>query len=142
MLERIPTGALMVVDSAPIIYYLENHPKFAARFAPYFEATENGTLEIAISAITLAEVVTGPLQSGNELLATQYERALTSSTGWQVVPVTQQVAMQAARLRAVYGLRLPDAIQVATAVVSGAQVLLTHDRAFAKIKEIQVLGLG
>ena len=46
------------------------------------------------------------------------------------------------RIRAAHGLRLPDAIQVATAVVSGAQVMLTHDRAFAKIKEIQVVGIA
>lgn len=139
--EGIPHGALVAVDSAPIIYYLENHPKFAERFAPFFEAAENGALEIAISAITLAEVLAGPLQHGDELLAVQYERALTAATGWRLVPVSQQVAVQAARFRAVYNLRLPDAIQVATAVVAGAQALVTHDKAFARIKGIQIIGM-
>lgn len=139
--EGIPHGALVAVDSAPIIYYLENHPKFAERFAPFFEAAENGELEIAISAITLAEVLAGPLQHGDELLAVQYERALTAATGWRLVPVSQQVAVQAARFRAVYNLRLPDAIQVATAVVTGAQALVTHDKAFARIKGIQIIGM-
>lgn len=140
-LEGIPHGAIVVVDSAPIIYYLENHSKFAERFAPFFEAAENGELEIAISAITLAEVLAGPLQHANELLAAQYERALTAATGWRVVPVNQQVAVQAARLCTVYKLRLPDAIQVATAVIAGAHALITHDKAFAKIKEMQVIGV-
>lgn len=140
-LEGIPHGAIVVVDSAPIIYYLENHPRFAERFAPCFDAAERGELEVAISAITLAEVLAGPLQHGNELLAVQYERALTSATGWRVVAVNQQVAVQAARLRTVYKLRLPDAIQVATAVVVGAHALITHDKAFAKIKEMQVIGV-
>lgn len=140
-LEGIPHGAIVVVDSAPIIYYLENHAKFADRFAPFFEAADSGALNIAISAITLAEVLAGPLQYGNELLAAQYERALTAATGWRVIPVNQQVAVQAARLRAIYKLRLPDAIQIATAVVVGAHALITHDKAFAKIKEMQVLGV-
>lgn len=139
--EGIPHGAIVVIDSAPIIYYLENHSKFAERFAPFFEAAESGELEIAISAITLAEVLAGPLQHGNELLAAQYERALTAAAGWRVVPVNQQVAVQAARLRVIYKLRLPDAIQVATAVVVGAHALITHDKAFARIKEMQVIGV-
>ncbi len=139
--EGIPHGAVIVVDSAPIIYYLENHSRFADRFAPFFEAAENGQLEIAISAITLAEVLAGPLQHGNELLAAQYERVLTSATGWRVVSINQQVAVQAARLRAVYNLRLPDAIQIASAVVVGAHALVTHDKAFARIREIQVIGV-
>ena len=139
MLERIPAGALVSVDAAPIIYYLENHPKFAAHFAPWFEAAVEGEIHLAISTITLAEVTTGPLQLGNELLAAQYQQVL--GTLCTVLPVTQQVGMQAARIRAAYGLRLPDAIVVASAITCGAQALLTHDKSFAKIKEIQVVGV-
>jgi predicted nucleic acid-binding protein len=139
-LEGIPEGALVAVDSAPLIYYLENHPKHAERFAPYFEAAEAGAIELIVSVITLAEVLAGPLQHGNELLAGQYERALTSSDGWHVAPISQQIAVQAARLRATYRLRLPDAIQVATAITSGAHALLTHDKVFSRIKTIRVIG--
>jgi predicted nucleic acid-binding protein len=140
MVERIPAGALVTVDAAPIIYYLENHPKFAAHFAPWFEAAAAGEIQLILSTITLAEIVTGPLQLGNELLAAQYEQVLGASC--TVVPVTQQIAMQAARLRAAHGLRLPDAMVVATAIAHGAQALLTHDKALARIKEIQVLGIS
>ena len=139
MPERIPAGALVVVDAAPIIYYLENHPKFAAHFAPWFEAAARGEIHLAISTITLAEVATGPLQLGNELLAAQYEQVLSASC--TVLPVTQQVAMQAARIRAAHGLRPPDAMVVASAIACGAHALLTHDKAFARIKEIQVVGI-
>lgn len=140
-LEGIPAGALIAVDSAPIIYYLEDHPKFADRFAPYFEAAEAGEVELIASVITLAEVLAGPLQQGNEGLAAQYERALTTATGWHVAPVSQQVAVQAARLRAAYRLRLPDAIQIATAITNGAHALLTNDKAFNRIKAIRIIGI-
>jgi len=140
MPERIPAGALVTVDAAPIIYYLENHPRFAAHFAPWFEAAVQGEIHLAMSTITLAEVVTGPLQLGNELLAAQYEQVL--GTLCTVLPVTQQVAMQAARIRAAHGLRLPDAMVVATAIGCSAQALLTHDKAFAKIREIHVVGIA
>jgi len=139
--EGIPEGSIIVAASAPIIYFFEGHARFAARFAPYFEAAEQGSLEIVISAITLAEVVTGPLQAGNELLATRYEHVLTASAGWRILSVDQRVAVQAARLRSIYRLRLPDAIQVATAILCGARALLTHDKGLRRIKEIEVVGI-
>ena len=39
----------------------------------------------------------------------------------------------AARLRAVHGLRTPDAIHAATALESGAMGIITNDKAFLKI---------
>lgn len=36
-------GALVLIDSAPIIYFLEGHRKFAARFKPLFEAQQLGS---------------------------------------------------------------------------------------------------
>jgi predicted nucleic acid-binding protein len=49
------------------------------------------------------------------------------------------VAEEAARIRGVDNLKMPDAIIAATAVVHEADVFLTNDRALAVIKEIQVI---
>ena len=95
-----------------------------------------------ISAITLAEVMAGPLAADNEILAAQYREVLCRSPGWQTVPVDENVAIEAARLRTRYRLRLPDAIQVATAIVTRSWGLVTHDSALAKVKDIRVLGIG
>ena len=43
-----------------------------------------------------------------------------------------------ARLR--HRLKLPDAIQLATAVQEGCHAMISHDRDFGKIREILVLG--
>jgi predicted nucleic acid-binding protein len=42
-------------------------------------------------------------------------------------------------MRATYGLELPDAIQLATALEIGANALVTHDRDFSKVRGLQVL---
>src|SRR5580658_6880907 len=96
-LEGVGEGALLLVDSAPIIYTLEDHSRFAARFRPIFEAHAAGSLRFAVSPITIAEVLTGPLKSGDEALARRY-RALLES--WRVVPFDADIAEGAARLRA------------------------------------------
>jgi hypothetical protein len=56
---------LLLVDSAPIIYTLEDHPRFAAHFLPIFESHAAGSLRFAVSPVTIAEVLTGPLKSGD-----------------------------------------------------------------------------
>jgi len=129
-------GARISVDSAPLIYFLEDHRTLAARFAPLFEAEATGKIEIVVSAIAVAEVLAGPLKAGNEALAGRYRRALAA---WQMVPVDVELAILAARLRAAHGLRLPDAIHAATAISAGCVALVTHDRDFSRLKGLRVI---
>jgi predicted nucleic acid-binding protein len=93
-----------------------------------------------ISTVTLAEVLAGPLRTGNELLTAQYREALTRSAGWQVMPLDVEVAVEAARIRAAYRLRLPGAILVATAIRAGAAALVTHDRALRRVRGLRIVG--
>ena len=141
-LEDVPDGVLVTLDSAPIIYYLQDHPRFAQRFSALFDGVAEGRIFLNVSTITLAEVMAGPLGVNNEILAAQYREVLCHSPGWQTVPVDESIAAESARLRARYRLRLPDAIQVATAVVTRAWGLVTHDSALTKVKDIRVLGVG
>ena len=129
-------GDLVVVDSAPLIYLLEDHPAFAPAFVGLFELQEQGRLQIAISTVALAEVLAGPFEHGQEALAKRYERALA---GFEIVPVSHEIAVTAARLRAGTGLRLPDALQAATALEIGAAALVTHDRDFSRLGGLRVL---
>jgi predicted nucleic acid-binding protein len=140
LLTGLGEHPVLVVDTAPIIYWLEGHPRLAERFTAIFNAAESGTAAIVISTVTLAEVLAGPLRTGNELLAAQYREALTRSQGWQVLPLDVDTAVEAARIRATYRLRLPDAIQVATAIRAGAAALVTHDRALRRVRGLRVVG--
>lgn len=129
-------GDLVVVDSAPLIYLLDDHPEFAPAFEGLFELHAQGTVHIAISTIALAEVLAGPFKHGQDVLAKRYEKALTT---FDIVPVSHEIAVTAARLRAATGLRLPDALQAATALEVGAVALVTHDRDFSKLAGLLVL---
>lgn len=129
-------GDLVVVDSAPLIYLLDEHPEFAPLFEGLFEAYERGALQIAISTIAVAEVLAGPFKHGQDVLAKRYEKALA---GFEVVPVSQEIAVTAARLRAGSGLRPPDALQAATALEISAAALVTHDRDFSRLTGLRVI---
>ncbi len=140
-LQEIPDGSLVTIDSAPIIYFLEDHPEYAAGFLPLFEQVDSGRLQAVISPVTVAEVVAGPLSHDNELLADRYYQALTSGANWQVLDLSAEISFSAARIRTRYHLKLPDAIQVATAIHSGSAALITHDRDFRNVDEMVILGL-
>jgi predicted nucleic acid-binding protein len=60
----------------------------------------------------------------------------------EIVPTSTVIAERAARLRATYKLRAPDAIQVATALQMGAGFFLTNDRQLQVITELEVLVLS
>jgi predicted nucleic acid-binding protein len=81
---------------------LEAHPKLAKLFKPPFERHAAGELHFAVTTLSIAEVLTGPLQSGNEALAERFRTILGSR---QVVDLTADIAASAARLRA--SLRVP-----------------------------------
>jgi hypothetical protein len=38
-LDTLPDGALLLVDSAPIVYFLEAHPKLLKLFKPLLSGT-------------------------------------------------------------------------------------------------------
>jgi len=125
-----------MMDSAPIIYFLESHQKFAPRFKPIFAAHAAGRLRFAVTTITLAEVLTGPLRAGDEALARRYRAILES---WQMVDLTVDIAESAARLRASLRLRLADAVQAASALAVNATALVTHDRDFSRVHALRVI---
>lgn len=129
-------GASVMVDTAPFIYLLEGHPQFADQFVGLFEAAAKGDLVISLSAITLAEVLTGPFKAGQTALAKRYEKALSQ---YNVISVSPAIAALAAQLRAQYRLKLPDAIQLASALDIGAAALVTHDRDFSQVSGIEIL---
>jgi predicted nucleic acid-binding protein len=132
----LPQDALLLVDSAPIIYILEDHPKLAPRFRPLFEAHAEGRLRFAITTITIAEVLTGPLKAGDDALARRYRAILES---WRVVALDVDIAENAARLRATLRLGLADAVQAASVLAINAAALITHDRDFSRVKSLRVV---
>lgn len=136
-LDDLPEDALVLVDSAPIVYVLERKPGFSERFTPLFEAHAAGRLRLATTTVTIAEVLAGPYAAGDDALARRYRSVLES---WQVVELTADIADGAARLRARYGLRLADAVQAASALAVNADALATADRDFAKVKALRIVG--
>ncbi|MCB0251749.1 MAG: PIN domain-containing protein, partial [Anaerolineae bacterium] len=49
------------------------------------------------------------------------------------------LARKAVALRATYNIHIPDALQIAAALESGATLFVTNDRRLTKVREIEFL---
>lgn len=135
-LDHLPENALLLIDTSPIIYVLEDHPAHKARFLPLFEAQAQGRVRFATTTIALAEVMAGPLKRADEAGARRC-RAIIET--WRIVDLDSDIAESAARLRASLRLRLPDAIQAASALAINADALVTHDRDLSRVRALRVI---
>ena len=138
LLEQLE-GNLVFLDSAPLIYFVEEREPYAELLTPFFEAVDAGELRAITSMITYAEVLVHPFRQGNQDLAEKYETLLLETPSLTIVPFNLKLAKQTAEIRATHGLKTPDAIQWATAVRYGVKFFLTNDRSFQRFSEPHVL---
>jgi predicted nucleic acid-binding protein len=107
------------LDTAPIIYFIEQHPKYHPIVRSIFRAFSTGTVFGITSVVTLVAVLTLPLALGNHYLAQQYRDVLLHSRNLRIFDLNATIAERAADLRARYRLRTPDALQLAAALERG-----------------------
>jgi predicted nucleic acid-binding protein len=134
-------GTVVGIDTAIFIYFIEEHPRFLPVLDPLFEAADAGRRMLATSVLTLLEVLVVPYRAGNQVLADRYEALLTRSRGIRVIDLGREQLRAAAKLRAVTGIKTPDALQVVAALTAGCSTFLTNDRRLPRIPGLRVLQL-
>jgi predicted nucleic acid-binding protein len=130
---------MIALDTAPIIYYIEAHPEFGPKIRPILDAIIQGEINATISSLAHTELLTLPLKNQNESLIETYDQLLRGTKKLHTQAVTTEIARAAAVLRATYGLRTPDAIHMATAILADAECFITNDQKLCRIQEIKVL---
>lgn len=133
-------GKTVGLDTAPLIYFIEENPAYLEAAKLFFEAMDRGDFTVVTSTVTLLEVLVHPLRSNNAALAAEYRDILLNSK-LMTVEVSSTIAEQAARLRASYNIRTPDAIQISAALNAGATHFFTNDIRLPEIPAMQILSL-
>ncbi|MBI5670383.1 MAG: type II toxin-antitoxin system VapC family toxin [Chloroflexi bacterium] len=131
----------LYIDTAPLIYYVEENPTYVEKMEAVFQFIEDNSLEVISSVITLTEVLQQPIQQSRTDLQQKYLGILLSSNHLALLPVDAATAESAAHLRARYNLRTPDALHVATALKSQCEAFLTNDIGLKRVTELRILVL-
>jgi predicted nucleic acid-binding protein len=127
----------LFLDTVPVVYFVEQNPEFIARVEPIFNRLDLDIIGV-VSAITLAECLVFPIKRGFTDVEKAFEEVFNSDQV-EFVATDRKIANLAARIRANYNFQLPDSIQIATAIVSGCDAVLTNDIALRKVTEIRAI---
>jgi predicted nucleic acid-binding protein len=132
-------GQAVALDTMVFIYAFEEHPIYLPFLRSFFQAVEGGKIEATTSTITVTECLVQPYREKDLALAARYMLLFRNFPHLSVLPVTDEIAERAAFLRAHHGLKTPDALQLATALISASHVFLTNDDRIPEIQGIQIL---
>ena len=124
------------VDTAPIIYYLENNSLYVEPIKKFFAMCIKENIQIVTSAITIEEYLVFPYTSGKMEFADNFKRFI-EYMHMEVVDINFEIAEQGAKIRGQYkGVKAMDALQIATAVISGCDMFFTNDKQLRQEKEL------
>lgn len=90
-------GKVVGLDTAPLIYFVEENQTYLETIRPFFEAMDGGDFSAVTSIITLLEVLVHPFRHGNTALVQQYRDILLSAEGLTTILLSQDIAEEAAR---------------------------------------------
>jgi predicted nucleic acid-binding protein len=118
--EGLESVHQIFLDTAPVIYFVEKNPIFAAKVQNVFQRLDDGKLTAVVSAQIFTDL-------------------MVKSESVMLFPIDEMTAEKAAELRARYGLTLADAFQFAVAIQSACDAFLTNDADLKRVVEIPVI---
>ena len=133
-------GRKIFLDTAPLIYFMEDENSFLPLLNDLFSPSNK--CRFVTSVITLSEVLVMPLREGRTQLAEQYNEILTMSKSIDILDVNIEIAKEAAKIRANYSIKTPDAMQLAAAKYSFVDCFLTNDIRLKIFKDLNIMTLS
>ena len=124
-------------DSMLFVYWLEDHPQYAARMDRIRTRMEEREDTLCTSAFTVGEVLTGPYRIGAIETASRI-RAAFRLPQIELIPFTPETADYYATIRGKHSVSPADAIHLASAAQAGVDLFLTNDQ---RLKPLAIPGI-
>lgn len=127
------------LDTSPIIYILENVEAYSERVHRFIVSHFCDNATFTTSTITNTEYLVIPYRIQDYQKIMEFER-FKKILKIRVIAADDAITKCAAQIRAKYsGIKSMDALQLASAMISGCDVFLTNDKQLRQVNEIQVL---
>ena len=126
------------LDTNPIIYYLQHNTEFGETVKAFLIAMRKERAQFVSSDITIEEYCVYPYREKNTALIDSFDQFVSLSE-MEIVYTSEVIAKKAAQIRAEFtAFKAMDALQLATAVISGCDCFLTNDKQLQQFTEIKV----
>lgn len=127
------------VDTAPFIYFIESDDHnlhYHEKVKEFFKHGYDNDKEFVTSVITMEEYFVFPYRNKEYSFIDMFNR-LVATINMEMLEINQEIAKKAAQIRAEYkGFKAMDALQLATACLSGCDLFLTNDKQLKQFREI------
>ena len=123
------------LDTSPLIYLLDNDVNFGDKTNKILSALAQDNNQFVSSVITCTEYLVAPYRTDNRPLVEAFWE-LVADCGMILYPITKEIALKAADIRAEYGFKTMDSLQLAVACMEGCQMFLTNDKQLRRFGEI------
>jgi uncharacterized protein len=124
------------LDSCIAIYLIEDHPVYKPPIEQaLIQYIDN---EFCVSPLGKMECLVAPLRRNDQALLHKFEQFFLRPT---MLSISEPLFYQAARLRADYGLKTPDALHLAIALYHGCDQLWTNDDRLSNVARSRVVNV-
>jgi predicted nucleic acid-binding protein len=118
---------LIYIDACLVIYLVEGHARWGEAVAAAM--AEAADTRFGISPLVKCECLVGPIKRGDPVLQQAYAAFFDT---FLALDMPEPIYLQAAELRARFGLRTPDALHLACAQHHRCEALWTNDDRLAQ----------
>jgi predicted nucleic acid-binding protein len=118
---------VIYLDTCLIIYLVERHPHWGQSVADAIACEVNA--RFGLSPLVKSECLVGPIKRGDPVLRRAYEDVFLL---FAPLEMPEAVFLQAAELRARFGIKTPDALHLACAQYHRCDALWTNDDRLAQ----------
>jgi predicted nucleic acid-binding protein len=139
--EKLLNYRICGLDTMIFIYLFEGNPKYFPLVERAMKLLEKRKLKGVTSIVSPIEVLSAENLEMKPQKRKAYRDFFNKEKGLRTLELSWEIVDQSAFLRREYRLRVPDAIQLAVAQIYGADLFITNDDSFRKIKDFPILFL-
>lgn len=139
--DRLEEAGRVHIDARVLAFHLLADARYLDLTRLLFSGLRTGAVSGQCSAIAVYQLLVEPFRRGRPERAREVWKLLSVYPGLEVLPVSPDIAVQAAEVRARLGGGPERALQIATALGRDADLYLTEGTGLRRIAGMAVLNL-
>lgn len=141
-MDRVENSRILFLDEKPIRRLLEFRSEFYPVMLRVLDIVYARGIQMVASPISLADISRRAYEKGEPVLAREYKEFFTKSSQFILREVDAEIALVSAKFRSERLLGFKDSLQMATAYVSGADLVLSENASLKDLGDMNVVLLS
>jgi predicted nucleic acid-binding protein len=141
-LSQRHAGATVYLDTNVFIHLLNQTPGLSGPCLQLLDACAQGEIRGVTGDLTLAELLVQPLRRNDARAVATVRELLIDDGAVTLLPHDRSCFERAAALRAQHGLKMPDALHLATALQAGAGCFVSNDPQLGRLDGLEFASLS